>query len=239
MDEPVALGRRAAQADSALFTVGFEASSALGKVVLVAPELPEVDGLVGSATPWSFRQLLYAASAELLTPPAPLAPNPPPKPPRAPFGSRLAHALNAAWNFEFVPPGNDPGAADPGGADPDGIDPDGMDPPGTPPPNPSAPPEGSVTPFFLRHEVNALADVLVDEEDDLEAELADVDFAALEPPPQAAATIARSAMARPTTRLRCSFAVCSGRRLLRNRGKFMVLYSACGPTVRRESGNDL
>jgi hypothetical protein len=47
----VPVGRSAAQALRAAFTVGFEVSLALGNVVPVVPVVPELDGPPGKATP--------------------------------------------------------------------------------------------------------------------------------------------------------------------------------------------
>lgn len=106
----------------------------------VDPEDP-----LGSVTPCSFKQLRYAAKAELL---AALPPNPP----NPPFGSTLAQALDAAANFELL--ANPP----PAGGLPDPV---GGAPPGVPPaPEGGLPPEklGSVTPCLDRHCRNAESD---------------------------------------------------------------------------------
>ena len=78
---PNPFGRRLAQAASAFWT---DALFVLSVVDVVEPEDP-----LGNVTPWSFRQLRYAAEAALEKPPG-LVPNP--------FGRRLAHAADAFWN---------------------------------------------------------------------------------------------------------------------------------------------
>lgn len=74
----VNFGWRLAQAASAFWT---DALFVLSVVDVVEPEDPP-----GNVTPWSFRQLRYAAEAALERPPG-LVPNP--------FGRRLAHAADA------------------------------------------------------------------------------------------------------------------------------------------------
>jgi hypothetical protein len=51
LEPVVALGRSEAHADNAAFTLGFDVSSALGKVVAVDPAMVVVVDRVGSATP--------------------------------------------------------------------------------------------------------------------------------------------------------------------------------------------
>jgi hypothetical protein len=75
---PNPFGRRLAHAASAFWT---DALFVLSVVDVVEPEDPP-----GNVTPWSFRQLRYAAEAALERPPG-LVPNP--------FGRRLAHAADA------------------------------------------------------------------------------------------------------------------------------------------------
>lgn len=112
---------------------------------------------------------------------------PAPKPPRAPlvpFGRRLAHALRAFWKLGFP-------AALPALAAPP-----------NPPPAP-APPGDAVTPFFSRHDRNAVADAVPEEEDDEDEGLEPVlvvgdDFDAVAAPPQAAASSATNTTAVPT-----------------------------------------
>src|SRR5208283_248421 len=72
---PNPFGRRLAQAASAFWT---DALFVLSVVEVVAAEDP-----LANVTPWSFRQLRYAAEAALEKPPV-LVPNP--------FGRRLTHA---------------------------------------------------------------------------------------------------------------------------------------------------
>jgi hypothetical protein len=55
---------------------------------VVVVELVEPEDPLGNVTPWSARQLRYAAKAALEKPPVPL-PNP--------FGRRLAQAASAFW----------------------------------------------------------------------------------------------------------------------------------------------
>ena len=83
---PNPFGRRLAQAASAFWTDVLFVLSVVDVVELVAPEDPP-----GNVTPWSFRQLRYAAEAALEKPPV-LVPNP--------FGRRLAHAADAFWNAD-------------------------------------------------------------------------------------------------------------------------------------------
>jgi len=78
LDGGVNFGWRLAQAASAFWT---DALFVLSVVDVVEPEDPP-----GNVTPWSFRQLRYAAEAALERPPG-LVPNP--------FGRRLAHAADA------------------------------------------------------------------------------------------------------------------------------------------------
>ena len=75
---PNPFGRRLAHAASAFWT---DALFVLSVVDVVEPEDPP-----GNVTPWSFRQLRYAAEAALEKPPG-LVPSP--------FGRRLAHAADA------------------------------------------------------------------------------------------------------------------------------------------------
>ncbi len=78
------LGRKAAQAVSAAWIFGV-------LVVDVDPPPkpnPPAPRPVGSVTPWSFRQLRYAANAVLAPPPPPLN-----------LGLRLAHAVFACSNL--------------------------------------------------------------------------------------------------------------------------------------------
>jgi hypothetical protein len=77
------LGWRLAQAASAFWTDALFVLSVVDVVELATPEDP-----LGNVTPWSFRQLRYAAKAVLEKPPVPV-PNP--------FGRRLAQAASAFW----------------------------------------------------------------------------------------------------------------------------------------------
>jgi hypothetical protein len=142
----------------------------------------------GKVTPCSVMQLRNAASCVDVAP-APPAP-PPPNP--EPAGRKLAHAWNAARDFELPPAPNPPAGAPPVD-DPDGLLP-------LPKPEP-------VTPCCLRHVVNAVLDA--DEEDFAGVVVVVVldvvggaDVAA--PPPQAANTTPARAMASTTAgTLRC------------------------------------
>jgi hypothetical protein len=123
-------------------------------------------------TPFALRQLLKAASAELLIVRL--------KPPAKPFGAYLAHALNAA---EFAPAKDAPGRGDPVGKargedDPVGRAPGVKDPVGRPRNSPGV----ILTPCCFRHVWKTLRDAVALGE----ALAADV-LAAL-PPPQPART---------------------------------------------------
>jgi hypothetical protein len=143
--------------------------------------LPAV--LFGRVTPWRVMQLRNAASCVDVAPEPP-APAPPPNP--EPAGRRLAHALNAARDFELPPAPNPPAGAPPVD-DPDGLLP-------LPKPKP-------VTPCCLRHVVNAVLDA---DDDDFVGVVVVVvldvaggaDVSA--PPPQAANTTPARAMASTT-----------------------------------------
>ena len=123
---PNPFGRRLAQAASAFWTDALFVLSVVD-VVGLAPEDP-----LGNVTPWSFKQLRYAAEAALEKPPV-LVPNP--------FGRRLAHAADAFWNageLKLPPVGNPPV---------------GKLPPVAPAPNPP-----NFTPCFCMHAANATDD---------------------------------------------------------------------------------
>ena len=93
---PNPFGRRLAQAASAFWVAAFLVFSVVDVVELTADPL-------GNVTPWSFRQLRYAARAALENPPVPL-PNP--------CGRRLAHAAEAFRNADELkpPPAGEPPA---------------------------------------------------------------------------------------------------------------------------------
>lgn len=110
--------------------------------------VPLVDdaGFFAIVTPCSVMQLRNAASAVELAPvpPPKPPPAPPPKPPNDPLGRRLAHALNAALDLEFV---ENPPA---GGVPPA---------PGAPPAPPVGRlPVGAVTPCDFKQLINAALD---------------------------------------------------------------------------------
>ena len=133
---PYPLGRRLAQAASAFWYDALVVLSVVDVVELVEPEDP-----LGNVTPWSFRQLRYAAEAALEKPPGPV-PNP--------FGRRLAQAADAFWNageLKLPPLGKLP---------PVGKLPlVGKLPPVAPVPNPL-----SFTPCFCIHAAYAVTDAL-------------------------------------------------------------------------------
>lgn len=112
---------------------------------------------------------------------APLPPCPPIAP-LAPFGRRLAQALSAFWKSGLL-------AAEPG----PGV--------GAPP----VPPEGGVTPFFSRHDRNALSELDEDEDEEEDGDAAlvvgVVVLEELAAPPQAAPRRPIATIATP--RLRC------------------------------------
>ena len=112
----------------------------------------------------------------------------PPKPPRAPlapFGRRLAQVLSAFWKLGFPAAPPAPGLP--------------ADPPAAPPP------AGAVTPFFARHVLNAVADAVVEDDDEDDAPdfgVVVVDFEAIAAPPHAAARRPIDTIATPTLRRR-------------------------------------
>jgi hypothetical protein len=113
---------------------------------------------------------------------APLPPKPP-RAPLAPFGRRLAQAFSAFWKSGF------PAAAPAPGALP-------------------APPDGGVTPFFSRHDRNALSEAEPDEDEDDEEDedgafvVVVVELEELAAPPHAAATRPIATITTPILRRR-------------------------------------
>lgn len=123
------LGRRAAHAVSAAFSFGFEVVE-VEELPPPPPKKPPAPGPVGSVTPWSFRQLRYAAKAVELPPPPGKLP---------PFGLRLAQADCAFWNAPLCDDGIE-------GRVPRGVEEPGLDDPGVPPP----PGDGKFTPWLRK-----------------------------------------------------------------------------------------
>jgi hypothetical protein len=117
---------------------------------------------VGRVTPWSFKQLRYAANWVLLPPGPPVPPN---------FGRRLAHALLAVSNFACSEGDSVVRVVDPPPVPVPPPPPPGPPPPPKPPP--PKPPAGRVTPWDLRQLVYAVnddfAELLVVVEVDAEA----------------------------------------------------------------------